>query len=355
MKTKFWMGLTATGLLIASGALSNTSSNSVLAQQVVEQTPAVNSQNVSPDTSIAGEFESNPAVDPSSVRIFVNGQDVTSRSTITRSFFTYRPDQPLPVGQVQVQVQYRNVRGEQRTANWAFNVQQPQLVRITSVTHNAVGTTQAAGSTLTVTINGTPGSEASVLLIQDGRTVREVAAQERSSGVYVANISVRSGERVSEGAVVGRLRRQNQTTYAVASQPFAWGDTPTTGQTPSTGNTGNTGNTGSSTVTDLKPRFTSHQDGDRVNQGFTLVGQTRPNASVRVNVVARVSVLGVDLGNIGSDTLVDRDIRANSQGEFRVQVPRPRIPVPGTEYTVRATARLDNVTSEPTEIRLRQQ
>ncbi|MDX2216191.1 MAG: hypothetical protein SFY66_23195 [Oculatellaceae cyanobacterium bins.114] len=349
MNTRISMILMATGLLITSHALSSVG----LAQQVVEQTPAVNSQNVAPDTSISGEFETTPAVDPSSVRILVNGQDVTSRSTITRSFFTYRPDQPLPVGQVQVQVQYRNVRGEQRTASWSFNVQQPQLVRITSVTHNAVGTTQSPGSTLSVTINGTPGSEASVLLIQDGRTVREVAAQERSSGVYVATISVRSGDRVAEGVVVGRLRRQNQSVYAAAAQPFAWGETSSTGQTPSSGNTGNTGNTGSSTTTDLKPRFTSHQDGDRVSDnGFTLIGQTRPNASVRVNVISRVSVLGVDLGNIGSETLVDRDIRANSQGEFRVQVPQPRIPVPSVEYTVRATARLGNETSEPSEIRL---
>lgn len=339
--------LTVSGLVVPSHL-----TNKAIAQRVVEMTPAMNSQNVSPDTSISGEFESNPAVDVNSVRILVNGQDVTSSSTITRGFFTYRPAQPLSTGQVQVQVQYRNVQGEQRSANWTFTVQQPQLVRITSVTHNAVGTSPAAGSSLSVTINGTPGSEAAVLLVQDGQTVREVAAQERSSGVYIASIPVRSGDRVVEGVVVGRLRRQNQTTYAAAAQPFVLGGTtPSTGQPPNTGNTGNPGNPATA---DLKPRFTSHQDGDRVDDGFTIVGQTRPNASVRVNVSSRVSVLGVDLGNIGSETLVDRDIRANSQGEFRVQVPRPRIPVPGIEYTVRATARLDNVTSEATQIRLTQ-
>ncbi|HEY9646947.1 MAG TPA: hypothetical protein V6C88_11285, partial [Chroococcidiopsis sp.] len=100
------------------------------------------------------------------------------------------------------------------------------------------------------------------------------------------------------------------------------------------------------------PRFTSHRDGDRVSSGFTLVGQTRPNATVQIEVVSSVSLL--DVVNLGGQTLVDQDVTANSAGEFRITVPAPQLPVPGTSYRIRATATSGTETSPQTEITLRQ-
>lgn len=330
-----------------------------LAQRAVNLNPANNSQTVSPDTSISGQFDdtNSPAVDLNSVRILVNGRDVTTRSTITQDFFTYRPDQPFAPGTVQVQVQYRNVNNQQQTANWAFTVQQPQPLQITSITHSGIGTSQPTGASFTVTINGTANAQASALLIQDGRTVRDVPAREVSSGVYVATVAIQRGDRVDNGAVVGRLQRQGQTTYAAASQPFAFNSStpvspsPSPSPSPSTSTPPTSGDT---TIAGLKPRFTSPQSGSEVSGGFVLIGQTLPNAGVQVTVTSRVSVLGVDLGSIGSETLVDREVRAGNSGEFRIQVPGARLPVPGTQYTVRAIARRDGQTSEATEMTLRQ-
>lgn len=320
------------------------------AQRLVEVEPAVNGQNVPSSTSISGQFDAGngPAVDPGSVRILVNDQDVTGQSTITRGFFTYRPAQPLPAGQlVRVQVDYRNVNGDRQTTSWSFTTQSSQpTAQITSVTHSATAGPQAAGSNFRVTINGTPRAQASVLLIEDGRNIREVTAQETSSGVYTATVPVRSGDRVQEGIVIARLQGQGQSTYAAAPQPFQLGvatqPTPSPQPTP----------TPPPTQGELRPRFTSPTDGGEVDRdGFILVGQTRPNATVDIRVTYRVSVLGV---NVVEQTLVDEEVQADRNGQFQLEVSPPRLPVPGVRYTVRATAHQGNETSPETRITLSQ-
>lgn len=345
MKTLF-ASLAALGVVLSPVVIPQ----SAFAQRLVDVEPAVNGQNVPSNTSISGEFDAGngPAVDPGSVRILVNGQDVTGQSTITRGFFTYRPAQAFPAGQlVRVQVDYRNVNGDRQTTSWSFTTQSAQpTAQITSVTHSATTGPQTPGSDFRVTINGTPRAQASVLLVQDGRTIREVTAQETSSGVYTATLPVRSGDRVQEGIVVARLQRQGQSTYAAAPQPFQFGvatqPTPSPQPTP----------TPTPTQGELRPRFTSHTDGAEVDSdGFTLIGQTRPNATVAIRVTYRVSVLGV---NVVEQTLVERDVQADRNGQFQLEVSPPRLPVPGVRYTVRATARQGNETSPETRITLSQ-
>ena len=98
----FLVGLTTTGVLLSTPAIVQPA----LAQRVVGVTPASNSTNVSPNASISGQFDTAnaAAVDVNSVRIVLNGQDITSQSTITPNFFTYRPTQPLTAGVNQVRV-----------------------------------------------------------------------------------------------------------------------------------------------------------------------------------------------------------------------------------------------------------
>jgi hypothetical protein len=339
--------------LFAIAGLSAAPMLPVSAQQVVELSPARNSQNISADTSITAEFaaENGQTVDPSTVRIVVNGQDVTRQSTITTRFFSYRPAQPFAPGAVQVRVDYRNTRGQARTASWTFNVQAPQpTIQISSVTHNGVGTTPNQGFIFQVTIVGTPNAQATAVLVQDGRTVREISASEVSSGVYVANLTVQRGDRVREGIAIGRLRRQGETIYAAATQPFTLNEP----QSPSTGVSPSPSPSPTTPAAQLQPRFTSHDNGDRIDSGsFTLVGQSLPNATVDVTVTSAISVLGVV--RLNEETVLDQEVRANNNGEFRITVPAARLPVPGTRYTVRAIAEKDGQRSPETRITLEQE
>jgi hypothetical protein len=346
-----WSLLMSGGCLLSPLVLPQTTQ----AQRIVDANPALNSENISPDTSISGLFEGSEQaeVDTRSVKIFVNNADVTSRSTINPRFFSYRPDKPLPPGPNQVRVEYKNTKGKSQMAVWSFQVRSPQsALKITSVSHNAVSEALGPGATFLATINGTPKAKGSILLILDKKTVRELPAQEVSPGVYVATLNVAAGDLVNEGIVVGRLQGQNQKVYASAAQAAVFSTSAQTKPMPPKGEGTPPSNANTATTNALRPVFISHQNGDTINSdGFTLEGQTQPNAKVTIKVTSSVPVLG-GLVNLGGNTLVDREIIADANGRFRVQVPAA---ASGTKYTVRAIASLDNQASSPTQITLTQQ
>jgi hypothetical protein len=155
--------------------------------------------------------------------------------------------------------------------------------------------------------------------------------------------------------VVARLQRQNQTTFGAASQPFVMNKQASSGDVPSQSEdssppVNNQGNTRS-----LRPLFTSHQNGDRINtRGFTLTGQTQPNAQVTVKVTANLSILG-GFVNLANSTLIDQSITADNQGSFQMQVPPPSNLVSGTQYTIQAIARKGNETSQSVQLGLVQE
>lgn len=61
-------------------------------------------------------------VDPQSVRLLVNGADVTAKTTITEAFFSYRPDQALPVGKSKALVVAKDHAGNETRREWAFSI-----------------------------------------------------------------------------------------------------------------------------------------------------------------------------------------------------------------------------------------
>ena len=336
-------------ILATTGLMLTPLAPAAIAQRISNFEPANNATNVSPTVSITGQFDTTTGVgvNLSTVKVFVNGKDVTNQSSINSNSFTYRPSSPLPAGQTQVRVEFNNVNGNPRATNWTFTVQPNQPpAQISSVTQDAAGVPLTTGQTLTLTMNGTAGAQGAFLLVQDSRTVREIPARESSSGVYTASLTLQANDRVTEGIVLGRLRRGNQNTYSAAAQPVAFN------VANSGGNTG--GNTGGGTITpsnQLQPRFTNYKENDRVSRnGFTLVGQTRPNAQVQIKIVAGSSILGVI---VGGQTLVDQQVTADNTGRFQVDVPQASASVLGLRYRVQATATEGNQTSSPAQLNLR--
>lgn len=354
---KNWLNLlVSTTLLLGTGIMSETA----LAQRVVDINPGLDSQNVPPDTSISGVFDpsNGAAVDVNSVKIFVNNAEVTRNSTITKSFFSYRPTQPLKPGANTVRVEYENANGQAQSVTWDFAVQQPQAaIKITSVTHNAASESLGPGSTFLATINGTPNVKASVLMVADGKTVRTLPAQEVSPGVYVATLVVNKSNLVNEGIVVGRLQGQNQTLYSAASQGVTF-SANATAQAPSTNRAPATKPTQTAAASrPLLPVFTSHKNGDKItSRGFTLAGRTQPGANVQVTVTYKLPVVGGFINiDVGGGTLVEKTVTSNQQGNFQVQVPAPSASVSGIQYNVQAVARNKKQTSQPVQLILTQQ
>ena len=351
--------LNAIALIVVSGvALSGVFPTPLLAQQVTNVSPALNSDDVAADSSISGVFKKKNGigVNVNSVRIYVNDQDVTNQSTINPDFFSYRPNRPLSPGTNRVKLEYQNEKGNDRTVIWTFDVQQPQTkVEITSVTHNAESTALGPGSTFLATIKGTPNANARVLMLENGKTVRQLPVQEVSPGIYVATLNVTAKDNISEGVVVARLQRQNQTTFRAASQPFVMNKQASSGDVPSQSEDSSPPANNQVNNRPLRPLFTSHQNGDRINtRGFTLTGQTQPNAQVNVKVTANLSILG-GFVNLANSTLIDQSITADNQGNFQMQVPPHSNLVSGTQYTIQAIARKGNDTSQSVQFGLVQE
>ena len=61
-------------------------------------------------------------VDRRSVHLLVNGADVTSKTTVTEAFFSYRPDQPLPAGKSTAVIVAKDHAGNETRRVWTFSI-----------------------------------------------------------------------------------------------------------------------------------------------------------------------------------------------------------------------------------------
>lgn len=337
--------------LVIGAAVVGLSSLPARAQQITDPSPAQAATNVEPTSPISASFRSQDGVSvrPETVRVFLDGQDVTSQSVITRDFFTYRPAQPLPPGRREVLLEFTNTQGVTRRVTWSFTVGSPVRASIDLVDHNAGSRPLAAREILLVTVKGTPSSRVTVYLIQDGRQVQTLPAQEVSSGTYVVNALIEAKDTTREGIVVARLENGGQVRFMTAEQPARLIEGATGGiQRLTTQEV-------SATVSapgPLLPQITNLRDGDRVSgSSFTLQGTTAPNASVRVNVTASTSLGGIISAQ---QTVTNQTVQADAQGRFTITV-RPPIPASGTVYQVNLTATSGNQTSPTVTLRLTQQ
>jgi hypothetical protein len=238
---------------------------------------------------------------------------------------------------------------------------------ISSVTHDGVNQILTPGQTLNISVEGTPGMQASVLLVVDKQTVREIPAKEVSPGVYLASIEVTAGDRFIEGAILARLESGNQVVYSAASQTVAFDNQNITNNTsfsflqPPTEVNLREGNTipqkEQSLVaanSNLRPVFISHENGDLVDKsGFIVKGQTQPNAEVKIKVTSSLSILG-EFITIEGNTLVDKIIIADNKGNFEIQVSPESVSPSGLKYIINAVAVVEGKTSEPIQLTLLQ-
>ena len=344
-KTPFYT-LTLSSILLTGAFTASTSH----AQRVVNVNPALNGNNISPETSISGVFDTAEgiSVDPRSVQIYLNDRQVTAQSTITENFFSYKPARPLPSGNYVVKIEYQNTQGQNKVASWSFEVEKtPADPEISSLTHNATKPL-GKGATFLATLKGTEGASAEILLVEDGKPLVEIPAEEVSPGVYVATYNLNNQSSTNQGIVIGSLEKNNQTVYDAATQGFAFNNQVDSTEAPQVGVKPNRS---------LQPIFTNYQNGDQVSTtGFTLQGQTQPNATVEIEVNSKLPVIGGIINvDIGGNTFFEQKVTADNQGNFQIAVPAPGGMTSGMKYTVRAIASNQGQTSQPIQLNLVQQ
>jgi len=194
------------------------------------------------------------------------------------------------------------------------------------------------GDELLVTAYGTPRSRANFRL-EGLNQNRAVNMTEVESGVYEGRYTIRRNDEQINSRLVVRLAKQ--------------GANPVTRELnraiaiDSSNNSINDDNNNSQS---LRPEITNFNNNDAINLPVNLMGQTLPNADVRITVEALRSVIGiVDV----SQTISNTTVRANGQGRFRVQLPSSNNLISGTRYRIRLIATQNNQ-SESNELLLRQ-
>ena len=342
--------------LILALLINGITTLSVVAQSIVNVSPRPNSS-VPPNSVITGNLKSTDQVSipVNSVKIFVDGKDVTPQSGINSTAFSYRPQSPLSVGTHTARVEFMGSDGIGRFVTWTFDVAGAEAIALESISHNATnGLT--SGSVFQTTIRGSQSQKASVLLIRSdvgGQSMQEIPAREVSPGEYVASFTVGQAP-LNEGIVVGRLQGSGNVAYAVADTAARFNPSAQQAVDPST-QMMKPEETTTVSVQELTPTFTNYQSGDRIKtrNGFTLKGQTSPGANVRVKVNSSPRGVGGFLGSlVGGTVLVDQTLTADQQGNFEVPVPSPLLVQKGTRYQVEAIAESGTRKSSATVIEL---
>ncbi len=78
-----------------------------------------------PDISTSYGDGEGTGVDPQTIRLLVNEQDVTKQATIGRDFIAYRPSQPLADNAMKAEVQMADRAGNKTNLKWSFNFGTP--------------------------------------------------------------------------------------------------------------------------------------------------------------------------------------------------------------------------------------
>jgi hypothetical protein len=94
---------------------------------------------------ISGVFDDGPGtgVDPKSVRIRFDGNDVTREAKITAESFNYQPSRSLLPGQYRVEVDFKDLSGNVGRSTWSFEVTrqaaaaQPLFIKVLSPANNS--------------------------------------------------------------------------------------------------------------------------------------------------------------------------------------------------------------------------
>ncbi len=228
-------------------------------------------------------------IDINSVRLTLDGREVTNDATVTEKLLAYRPSEVLSPGKHDVEVLVRDRAGNRAAKTWSFNVVDKANV-VTSFKHDAPQSIQP-GDEITFTLLGEPKANVSLQL----GDLKTMAMEETAAGKYVAAYVVRRSDRL-EGLVAKATVRTKS------------GESYTTDLT--------IGAKVASNAPLAAPKITSHEDGDKVAGKAVFKGKADPGAKVQIRIEFSQRVFGAIpmKGVIG-----DIEITANDKGVWESQ------------------------------------
>jgi hypothetical protein len=152
-------------------------------------------------------------VNPSSIRLLVNGQNVTAKTSISGSSIAYNPETPFRPGPVRVQVSVADRGRNTRRLEWVFHITPPGDA-VKSVTINPANAL-TKDELLTVVMTGAPGGTATFTI----EGIRGVVPMRESQtpGVYFGSLPVRPESGVVDALLRVTFERGGRRTTVPAS------------------------------------------------------------------------------------------------------------------------------------------
>jgi hypothetical protein len=263
-----------------------------------------------------------------SVKMIVNGQDVTSRATVTRDFISYRPDSSLQAGPQQVEIRVRDQAGNRSESHWGFVERQRAESGIKSVSDNVDHAFQP-GDTIRAEMVASPGGMA---WFSTG-SIQKVPMAEAQPGHYVAEYTIRRGDDTADKPIAFHLLSADGQRFEQASNHVV---RIATGKPD-------------------PPVVTSPGPNEIPGNPLVVLGTARRNSRVRVRIEFRNRVLGlIALQGTAADVSVKVDRDGNWQTE-PINLGRV-LTNKGTDFTITVTAiNAAGEVSEPTTTRFRMQ
>jgi hypothetical protein len=295
--------------------------------RVRDRSPDPNSRVTTARPNIYAVFaDQGSGVDPGSVRLLVDGRDVTANAEVTRDFISYRPASDLPAGRQTVQIIQRDKAGNRQRTTWQFTVQPGASEGIRLLRHNANRALEP-GDVLHVEMNGTPSGKAFFSV----GTIKDVRMQETAPGHYAADYTIRKGDDTRNGRLATRLVTPGGETYTAQSTENI---------------VVSTGKPATPIITEPGPNYAG-------SGPLVIRGKATPNTQVHVKVDYQNRLLGV-LAVQGTAADLTVDVDKNGQWQTPPINLGGLLGGRGMEYTISATAvNAADQTSDPTQVKFR--
>ncbi len=208
--------------------------------------------------------ENGVGVDPASVRVRLDGTDVTNQATITPAFFNLKASN-LSTGQHQVQVSVADRAGNVTSSDWSFSVADNSLVQ-SFTADTPSGTAVNVGQTIRFTLRAQPGGTAEVAL---GKVAPHVALREGATGVYTGEYTVVPGDSLVGAPVSAKFTKDGKTLITPLASAF-------------------TIDAGAPT----QPVIVTPENDSLVGETLDVEGKAAPGATVRVSISYVSAALG---------------------------------------------------------------
>ncbi len=270
--------------------------------------PGANIANARPNIAVTF-FDAETGINPASVRLMVNGQNVTGRAFISDTAVTYNPDAPLAPGTVRVDLAAADRARNILRVSWTFRVTRPAGA-LSAVTINPVAAL-TNDDVLTVVAAGAPGGAASFSIA--GIRGEWPMKESTTKGIYFGTMVVRQAGPLFNAVVEAALRKDGRRSTLAASVPVTIIPGPPSPPTIAAADR-------TITLNDPEARL-------------TLSGSARPGH----RILGRLDYESRGEGFEGGGTLGEFLVVAGADGTWRTTLSR-LAPLPGGRLTVTVIA-----------------